>query len=143
MRKKIMAERDDQTKSLLLSSGGGLAYHGAKIPYCDDGLHLACKNMDNGACLYLNGALTRSLHDFLAPFKGLELVLDNFTLYQRISTSSSRVFRFLPNLSLLHPLHIKEVFVKQEVDFDRNLLPDGVPVRNIFRTVENGNAPGI
>ena len=141
--KRIMAMRGDWTKSLLLNCDGGLSYHGTEIPYCDDGLHLACKKMDNGACLYLNGALTRSLYDFLAPFKGLELVLDNFTLYQMISTSSSRVSRFLPNVSLLHPLHIKEVFVKQEVDFDSNLLPDGVPVRNIFRTVENGNAPGI
>ncbi len=141
IRKIITAEQGAATKSLLFREDGRVLYHSNAIPYCDDGLLRACREVEGRVFLYLNGAFTGSLNDFLMPFKDLELVLDNFTLYQKISTSRSDHTNFQPRITLLHPLRIRGVFVKQEVDFDRNLLPAGVPVKNLFRCGGGGNEP--
>lgn len=94
---------------------------------------LCLKQKDRKTMLYLNGALTRSLSSFLAPFKNLEIILDNFTLYLNIHTEDPGKKLFRPEITLYHPVRIKKIFVREESPFDPGLLPANCPVINIFR----------
>ncbi|KJS03187.1 MAG: hypothetical protein VR65_02915 [Desulfobulbaceae bacterium BRH_c16a] len=122
------------TKSLLFGGDGRLHYRGEQTPFSDGQLQRACESLGKEpAWLYLNGAFSRSLADFLAPYGNIDLLLDNFTLCLSRADSPAGRKLFRPRLSLLHPARIKAVFVKQEAPFDPGLLPEKVPVINLFR----------
>lgn len=126
------------TKSLLFTDAKKLIYHGETIVSKDMELKKQCEAISKGkSFLYLKGGLTRSLYEFLAPFGGLQLVLDNFTLYLNINISLQQGIEFKPELFLFHPVAIKTIFIKQETDFDLSLLPPGVVVRNLFREIHH------
>ncbi len=125
-----------KTKSLLFSDAKKLIYHGETIVSKDRKLKKQCEAISRGkGFLYLKGGLTRSLYKFLAPFAGLHVVLDNFTLYLNITTSLQQGIEFKPHLVLFHPVAIKTIFIKQETNFDLSLLPPGVVARNLFREI--------
>lgn len=71
------------------------------------------KHSQNDLLLYLNGALSINLCDFLRPFHKLKIVLHNFTLYQGISTQKKNERILLPHLKILHPLVVKKIFLQQ------------------------------
>ncbi len=134
MRVWIQREKKDTTRSLLFNENGKLVYHGKTMPFCDRKLQKKCVEMiDTPGVLYLRGALTHSLQEMLSSYNYFSIVLDNFTLYLNVSTQPGKRKRFEPGLYLLYPVNVKTLFIKQESDFDRALLPENVPVINLFR----------
>jgi len=131
----ITQEKRDDTKSILFDDNE-VVYHGSEMPFNDETLlsEISERQEQNGI-VYINGALTESLYDFLSPFKSLVVVLDNFTQYLNITTRVSPNKIFIPHLFLLHPVEIKTIFVKQETDIDRNLLPKNMEIINLFRSL--------
>ncbi len=131
----IRRQAETGTKSLLLSENGALSYRGGIIPFSDIGLLQACEACrDNYCSLYLNGAFTASLQTALACYNRLEVVLDNFSQYLNITTEPNRTSPFRPRLSVLNPVRIQALYIKQEEDFDIGLLPAHTPAINLFRT---------
>ena len=128
------------TRSLLFGRDGTLHYHGEQTPFSDEQLLRACESLSSQtAWLYLDGALSRTLADFLSPYANIDLLLDNFTLCQnRVAGAAGRT-RGLSRIALLHPVRLGAVFVKQEPGFaqfaglDKGLLPENVPVINLYR----------
>ena len=134
----ITENLNEKTKSLLLTDSNKPVYHGETIISRDRELRSHCQAISpERGSLYLKGALTSSLYNFLAPFADLKVILDNFTLYHNITTSVKQGIRFKPKIVLFHPVLIKAVFIKQETDFDLSLLPTGVIARNLFREIEH------
>ena len=137
IRTKITGNLNERTKSLLIADSGKIIHQGQSIVSRDKELRSKCATMKQ--CdeivffLYLKGALTNSLYNFLAPFRGLQVILDNFSLFQNISTSEKKKINFLPKISLYNPREIKTIFISQETDFDHSLLPKGIAVKNLFR----------
>lgn len=124
---------DSELRSLLLDEQQQPLYRGREIPFLDAGLKTACQQQQGRKCLlYLNGALSRSLFDYLSTFDSFHVVLDNFTLYQNISVHEGLKRRFAPLLSLLQPLIVKRIFVHRQTEVELE-LPDGVPVTDLFR----------
>lgn len=124
---------DEETRSLLFDDRGELLHHGKVPPFLDEELkEQALKRHGSTCLLYLNGALTRSLHTLFAPLPNMQLVLDNFTLYQNVSAISGldRVFR--PAISLLQPVLVRHIFLNREADVELP-LPPGIPVHDLFR----------
>jgi len=134
--------RKQNTKSMLLSKDNELNYLGDEVPFLDNQLKAHCQqnSQDDQRLLYLNGALSRSLARFLAPFKQLRVVLDNFLLYQNIFNDSAQDIAFKPKLYLLHPVNLLAIFTRLEephIDDRARIMkmiefPDGVPVYNLF-----------
>ena len=127
----IVNRLDADTRSLYFNESGELLYHGKQIPFMDDDLKKVCAQQNgNVGRLYLNGALSRSLYLFLADFSNLELVLDNFFLYQNVSTGQQVSPRFLPRLSLYHPSNVLGIFIRREktVNNGMNDLLAGLPM---------------
>jgi len=134
----IMKNLETTTRSLLFSDADKLIYHGETIVSRDRELRKQCEALSRvKSFLYLKGALTRSLYEFLAPFAGMQIVLDNFTLYINITTSLEQGMEFKPKIVLFHPVAIKTIFIKQETDFDLSLLPSRIAARNIFREMHH------
>jgi hypothetical protein len=132
----ISENLNEKTKSLLLTDSNKPLYHGETMVSRDRELRSHCQALSRErGSLYLKGALTSSLYDFLAPFAGLEVILDNFTLYHKSTTSLKQGTGFKPKIVLFHPVVIKAVFIKQETDFDLSMLPTGVIARNLFREI--------
>ncbi len=134
---RIIAKNlETKTKSLLLTESYRPVYQGEAIISRDRKLRKQCEAISRTKCfLYLKGALTRSLYEFLAPFSELQVILDNFTLYLNIPTSHHQGIEFKPKIVLFHPVPVKTIFIKQETDFDLSLLPPEVLARNLFRTL--------
>ncbi len=139
----IVAKYEDVgDKSLLIAQNGEVLYQSAEVPFLDQSLREICLIHKNASCtLYLKGSMTRSLHSFFAAFRNLTIVLDNFTLYQNISTRSEATKSFLPDLTLYHSVPLHSLFLKQETLDCPLRLPVEVPVYNLFR--ENPHAIGI
>ncbi|MCP4113540.1 MAG: hypothetical protein GY749_49785 [Desulfobacteraceae bacterium] len=141
--------RRQDTKSVLLDKESQVLYHGNEIPSFDANLKNICMKYKNkDSILYLNGALSKSLFTFFAPFKKLEIILDNFTLYQNVSVRESHGTRFAPEILLLHCVRINKIFLKQEnLAYNKTGntgslgIPRNVPVHNLFR--ENPYEIGI
>ncbi len=137
IKEQITHRLEENTKSLLITESGKLIHRGSSIVSRDRELRTKCapigKGSDQRYVLYLRGAMTRSFHTFLASFRGLQVVLDNFSLFLNISTSEKRGIHFHPKISLFNPRKIKTIFISQETDIDYSLLPKGVVVRNLFR----------
>ena len=132
--RRVAGLKSPATKSLLLDPGGELCYHGTAMPFADSGLRAACRKLGKeSSWLYLGGALTRSLADFFEPLSSIALLLDNFTLYQCQAGDGRAGTPFAGPLYLLHPVHLKAVFIRAEVPFDQALLPPDVPVFNLFQ----------
>jgi len=130
----ITENLNEKTKSLLLTDSNKLIFHGETIVSRDKELKKQCDATSRvKSFLYLKGALTPSLYEFLAPFTELQIILDNFTHYLNVTPPQKQGFEFKPETMLLHPVVIKEIFIKQETDFDLSLLPSGVIARNLFR----------
>lgn len=125
-----------KTKSLLLNESYRPVYQGEAIISRDRKLRKQCEAIfQTKSFLYLKGALTRSLYEFLAPFSELQVILDNFTLYLNITTSRHQGIEFKPKIVLFHPVPVKTIFIKEETDFDLSLLPPEVIARNLFREI--------
>lgn len=123
---------NEETRSLLFDDRGALLYHGTMPPFLDADLKGYClKNRGTECLVYLNGALTRSLHALFAPLTNVRIVLDNFTLYQNVSVTEGIGRPFRPQLSLLQPLLVRHIFLNREADFEL-ALPQGIPVHNLF-----------
>lgn len=130
------------SKSMLLSRDNELDYLGNEIPFLDNQLKAHCLQSGQGeqAVLYLNGALSRSLARFLAPFTHMKIVLDNFLLYQNIFSDEGQKMDFKPALYLLHPVNLLAIFIRLEAPhvkdhariMDMIEFPDEVPVYNLF-----------
>lgn len=131
------------TKSILYDKKNQILYHGSEIPGFDEDLKDICMKYKNAkTSLYLNGAFSKSLFAFFAPFKNLTIILDNFTLYQNMSVSENPGPRFSPEIFLLHPVRVNKIFLKQ--DAGKTVfpgLPKNIPVINLFR--ENPYEIGI
>jgi len=123
------------TKSILYDGENKILYHGREIPSLDEDLKNACMNYKNATTfLYVNGAFSKSLFTFFAPFTHLRIILDNFTLYQNISVGEHLGPRFLPTIFLLHPVRVKKIFLKQDTGKPAFAgLPRDIPVINLFR----------
>jgi len=103
---------DRSFKSLLFDQDENLIYEGTMPPALDQELStLLYKNAK--ATLFLKGALTPTLLKSIRASDSVTLILDNFTLYQNISTEK----RALPhNLFLFHPVKINAIFVRNDSD---------------------------
>ncbi|MBU1568298.1 MAG: hypothetical protein KJ630_22075 [Proteobacteria bacterium] len=131
--------KSSTTKSLLLSPDGQVHYHSTEMPFSDRGLRMACEALGKKPVwLYLGGALTRSLADFLGPLANIALLLDNFTHYQCQSGDGCARAPFRSPLALLQPVRLKAIFIREEAPFDPGILPVAVPVINLFRREELG-----
>ncbi|RLB78377.1 MAG: hypothetical protein DRH24_14525 [Deltaproteobacteria bacterium] len=132
----------EYTKSLFFDEKHQVSYHGRQIPFLDVELKNIClKFRDRYSSLYLNGALTKSLFTFLAPFDKLNIILDNFTLYHNVAVQYADEKPFRPNIFLLYPVKVKRIFLKQEAALNFLPVPEKIPVCNLFR--ENIDEIGI
>lgn len=131
----IRQHKNEATKSLLMDAQGTLRYRGEVMPYSDKDLLQACEAAhDQHGILYLDGAFTSSLHEALACYQNLDVVLDNFSQYLNISTGPAKTILFRPGLFLLNPVRIQAMYLKQETDFAPGLLPGHTRAINLFRT---------
>ncbi|MBF0297155.1 MAG: hypothetical protein HQK51_00425 [Oligoflexia bacterium] len=95
-------------------------YKGTEIAFLDDDLRKCCiKYSTNKTYLYLNSALTKSLSCTLAPFEKMDIILDNFTLYQDISTNIPNNNILMKRLSLLHTINVSALFMREETKIDK------------------------
>ncbi|MBF0207831.1 MAG: hypothetical protein HQK53_13180 [Oligoflexia bacterium] len=151
----------------LLYRGDETIYQGTEIAFIDRQLleqlrHLSGMGESHGELhgashtytLYLNSALSPSLFALLGSIKNLRVILDNFTLYQNISTSTSTytataaITAPLPsNLYLLRPTNVAGIFWRMDpdnpIDYSSNLLlmkllsqmkkSKKISVHNLFR----------
>lgn len=132
---------NENTKSLLWNECDEIIHQSEQIPFLDQHLKIdIAKNQKEKIFLYLGGALSKTLYRYLAPFKNLELILDNFTLFLNISTEKVDS-TFYPKITLLNPINVKTIFIKEESDGERLPIPHNVPIINIFR--EDFDALGI
>jgi hypothetical protein len=132
---KLLIERylEDNIKTLLISKNDELLHSGIQIPFTDENLKKAClKNKNKDMCLYLNGALSRTLYDFLCPFNHLTVILDNFTLYQNISTvNKNRIFK--PKLQLLNAVSVDKIYINEQDSGHGIKFPEGIHCTDIYR----------
>jgi hypothetical protein len=125
---------DSSQRWLFLDEKERIAGKGTTLIARDPAIRELClRQKDRKSILYLNGALTRSLASFLAPFKYLEIILNNFTLYLNIHTGNPDKKLFRPKITLYHPVRIRKIFTREESLFDPGLLPANCPIINIFR----------
>ncbi len=133
-KKNIRKLKRDKIKSILLDNSGEFLYQGYKPPFLDDSLkETILNNSKNKISLYLNGALSSTIHKYLAPFNNLTIILDNFTLYQNINQTQSEELVFKPLLFLLNRVNVKKVFVKNDINMDLNLLPKNLSCTDLFK----------
>jgi hypothetical protein len=142
LRDSVTQHQQLSTKSMLFSQEHKLTYHSDEIPFLDNQLKAHCQqsSRDEQGVLYLNGALSRSLAGYLAPFEGLTIILDSFLLYQNIFSDSTRTIDFKPELYLLHPVNLLAIFTKLQaphIDTHAEIMdmiefPKEVPVYNLF-----------
>lgn len=132
IRKNIYHNDLIEYKSVLFNAHGELIYKSHEIPFLDQKLqNMIISEGINPLSLYLNGSLSRGLYQFLSPFRELQIILNNFTLYQNIHTKRLGPI-FLPTIKLIHPVKIMAIFLKEESQ-ERVPFPQGVPVYNLFR----------
>lgn len=133
--RRIGPQIREDTKSILLDDFGRVLYRADRMPCTDGDLLHACQNNRTSQCfLYINGAFTASLHEALAGYDKLTVILDNFSQYINISTQKAKIWRFKPVLHLFNPVRIQALYINQETDFDPGLLPAHTRVINLFRT---------
>ncbi len=136
MERILQENRKDETRSLLLDENREIVYLGHAIPSLDTALREIClKQREKPLTLYLNGALTRTLHGFLSPFRHMRIILDNFSLYQNISVKKTHGKRFMPALSLRHSVRVEKIFLKIENGsrLTSLIMPERVSTHNLFR----------
>lgn len=142
--RQFLAKTGNQdTKSILYDEKNQVLHHGSEIPSFDEDLkNASMKYKNTNTFLYLNGAFSKSLFTFFAPFKNLTIILDNFTLYQNISVRENLGPRFSPEIFLLHSVKVNKIFLKQDTGKTAFPgLPKNIPVINLFR--ENPYEIGI
>ncbi len=145
LKKAIQRIADEDTKSIVFDKNLKPVFWGRTIPFLDSELEKKleqhCFEHKTENCfLYLNGAIPRSFFSFLSGFKKLSVILDNFTLYQNVSEEPC-FSKFCVEMSLLHPVKVEKIFIKQEKDrrgvadigIEGVEFPKGVPVHNLFR----------
>lgn len=122
----------EETRYMLFTHEGKLLHHGFDPPFMDPSLKASLTQFPNQiVVLYLAGALTKGLSDFLSPFKRLTIILDNFTQYLRVFVQDKNR-QFHPRLELLHPFTLRGIFLKEDGS-NKLSLPSGIPVFNLFR----------
>lgn len=123
--------RDEKMRSFLFDDVGTIIYRGYASPFADEQLiALVARPHDAPKFLYLNGAMTASLHSQVISCRNLTVILDNFTLYQDYNSAGVPT---LCKIELLNRPIIECIFVKEEVDFHYLPLPANVRVHNLFR----------
>lgn len=133
----ISGHANDDIKSLLFDHHLNLRYTGRTIPFQDVALesHLEARK-GQPSVLYLNGALSPTLHGKIRTHNRLTVVLDNFTLYQNIPTRGL-AHPFLPALYLRYPVHINGMFVRNDTrrspNAFRSLFPGNVPSVDLYK----------
>ena len=125
-----------ETKSLLFCENHDLLFHGRQIPFLDESLKKRCESIGKGhGLLYLRGSLSRRLSGFLAGFKNLHIILDNFTCFQDISDHQIKSSGLLKRLSLFHPVKVLGIFLRRDTErtsADSLDLPDNIPIYNLY-----------
>ena len=135
----ISAVKEEATRSILFDDAMEVIHHGQVMPFTDKALHGKLGRLGTKpGILYLNGALTLTLAEHLAPLTGLTLILDNMTLYQNVSAGPRKALLFKPEVRLLHTVKVKRIFIREEAPFDRSLLPANTQVHNLFRDGTHG-----
>ena len=138
-RKLILPQQTLETRTLVFDETENLIHRGELMPFADKGLHKVLGSLGKRrALLYLDGALTSSLAAHLSPLKRLRVVLHNMTLYQNVSAGQGKQFASMPEITVLHPVPVKGIFLREEAPFDRSLLPAHFPVHNLFREGTHG-----
>lgn len=137
----ILTHRQEETRSFLFHEGK-ILYQGKEIPTIDKELEqkirIAIPEGSNKKFLYLNGALNRTLYRELATRKDLVLILDNFTLFQNISSEQNKLNLFHPPIFLFHPLKTLGVFLKEEFVVHNSFsfeIPSQIPLYNLYREI--------
>lgn len=135
---RIFEKRLGQPTSLLMKENGNVVYRGFQVPFLDELLKANIRlTAQEQMLLYLEGALSRTLYDFLAPFDRLTVVLDSFTRYLNISTDTALRKVFQPKLMINHIVPIICIFLNLETDHYQLELPPEVPVINLFGDTSN------
>ena len=133
--RRIGQQIREGTKSILLDDSGRILHRGNRMPWTDnDLLHICQSNRTSRCFLYIKGAFTSSLHEALAGYDRLTVILDNFSQYMNISTQDAKISHFKPTLMLFNPVRIQALYINQETDFDPGLLPADARAINLFRT---------
>ncbi len=142
-KKLIENFKRDELRSLLIFNKQ-MIYEGRESPSLDkeleQKLRLPLSEGTNKKILYLNGALNKSLYRELSSRKDLILVLDNFTLFQNITSDPHKLSLFQPSIFLLHPLKINGIFLKEEQGHHSSVnleIPPNIPQYNIYREIPN------
>jgi hypothetical protein len=124
------------TKSMLLDKENNLVYIGEKIAFLDQDLKKQMESrLKHQGTLYLNSALSRGLYKYLAPFRNLRLVLDNFTMYQNINVHELPNLNFLPDICLKNSIKIHSIFLNEQGGSLPCKLPEKTPVFNLYREI--------
>ncbi|MBL6988174.1 MAG: hypothetical protein ISR65_00260 [Bacteriovoracaceae bacterium] len=128
----IENHKNDFTKSMIISSSNKIIYHSLKIPFLDDHLKDLINKQSKPHTLYLNAAFSKSVDYLLKQKNNVNIVLDNFTLYQLAQTQSS-VGQPLNNLSLLNPVKARALFIKQVNSSASFKIPLPIKTYNLYR----------
>lgn len=139
LKDSILKIKKEETRSLLFYQEE-LLHEGKEIPSLDKELEQKLKQpIPEGSTkkiLYLNGALNKTLYKELSHRKDLHLILDNFTLFQSISSEQQKLGVFLPSITLLHPLNLQGVFFKEELPRSNFFqFPPQIPIYNLHREI--------
>lgn len=141
LREKIEGVESNHIRSIFFNENYNAEYNGVVIPFLDTALKDVCSHYkERTGYLYLKGALSRSLFEFLSPFKNLSVILESFSLYHNISTHENSAGLFLPNLYLLYPVKVLSLFLKldkrlgekKDAVIDSLPFPEDIPVHDLF-----------
>ncbi|MDY6854647.1 MAG: hypothetical protein SWO11_08050 [Thermodesulfobacteriota bacterium] len=125
-----------ETKTLLFCENNELLFHGRQIPFLDESLKKSCESIGKGhGLLYLKGALSKRLSGFLAGFKNLTIILDNFTFFQNISNHQIKSSGLSKRLYLFHRVKVLGIFLRRELErasADTLDFPDKIPIYNLY-----------
>lgn len=141
LRQMINKADSGHLRSIFFNEKNQVVFKGKRIPFLDNELKEVCvKHKKRTGYLYLKGALSRSLFEFLSPFKNLSVILESFSLYHNISTHENSADLFLPNLYLLYPVKVLSFFLKmdnglgekRDAVIDSMPFPEGIPVHDLF-----------
>ncbi|HLE09893.1 MAG: hypothetical protein A2504_02750 [Bdellovibrionales bacterium RIFOXYD12_FULL_39_22] len=127
---KEIGRHNGSLKSLLID-GQNILHAGKLAPFLDEELRsMALENASEKLFLYLDGAFTKTLFSYLKATQ-INVVIDNFTQYQMISTSEQQEssLRFY----LYNPVNVLAIFLNQESKMINLKIPPNIPVYNLFQ----------
>ncbi len=136
MSHQLRQHKLENFKSILIqSSTGRILYSSTESPFMDPELCDAIAQNPQ-EILWLGGAYTRSLHQKLANFRELRIVLDHISLYQNLGVEHQS-FKPSPYLMVLNTPRSLNLYLRQEEPLPGNLLP--VKPVNLYRVEKAWN----